>query len=46
MNSVLVKIRIASPKEAARPTSSTQAGIGRIIITITASSASAISTVG
>ena len=46
MNSVTVNIRIASANEAARPTSSTQAGIGRIIITMTAISASASRTVG
>ena len=46
MKSVIVKIRIASAKEAARPISRTQAGIGRIIITMTAMSASASSTVG
>ena len=46
MNSVMVKIRIARPKEAARPTSSTQDGIGRIIITMIAINASASSTVG
>ena len=46
MKRVIVNIRIASAKEAARPTSSTQAGIGRIIMMITAISASARSTVG
>ena len=46
MNSVMVKIKIASAKDAARPTSSTQAGIGRIIITMIAISASARRTVG
>jgi hypothetical protein len=46
MKSVTVNIRIASAKEAARPTSSTQAGIGRIIMTMTAISASASRIVG
>ena len=46
MNSTLVKIRMAMPKEAASPTSSTQEGIGRIIITMMAISASARRTVG
>ena len=46
MNSVTVKIRIASAKEAARPISSTHDGTGRIIMTMIAISASASSTVG
>ncbi len=40
MKSVVVKIRIASAKLAERPTSSTQDGIGRIIIRMTAIRAS------
>ena len=46
IKSVTVKIRIARENDPARPTSSTQAGIGRIIITMTAIRASARSTVG
>ncbi|WP_232367681.1 hypothetical protein [Tritonibacter horizontis] len=46
MNSVIVKIRIASAKEVARPTSNTQAGIGKIIMTMIAMSAMASSMVG
>ena len=46
MNSVTVKIRMASAKDAASPISSTQAGIGRIIITMIAISAIAIRMVG
>ena len=46
MKSVIVKIRIASAKDAASPRSSTQAGIGRTIIAMTAISAIARSTVG
>ena len=46
MNSVTVKIRIASAKDAARPISRTQEGTGRIIMTITAINATAKSTVG
>ena len=46
IKSVMVKIRIANPKEAASPTSSTQEGTGRIIITMIAIRASANSTVG
>ncbi len=46
INNVSVKIRMASAKEAASPTSSTQAGIGRIIITMTVINASASKTVG
>ncbi len=46
MKRVMVKIRIAMAKEAARPRSSTQAGIGRIIMAMTAMSAMASSTVG
>ena len=46
MKSVTVKIRMARANDAARPISSIQAGIGRIIIVITAISASARRTVG
>ena len=46
MNSVTVKIRIASAKETANPMSRSQAGIGRTIMTMTAISASASITVG
>ena len=46
MKSVTVKIRIAKAKEAARPISRTQAGIGKIIITMIAMSASASRIVG
>ncbi len=46
MNSVMVKIRIASANDAARPMSSTHAGIGSTIMAITAISAMASSTVG
>ena len=46
MNSVTVNIRIASAKDSARPRSSTQAGMGRTIIMITAISASASRIVG
>ena len=46
MNSVTVNIRIASANEAARPMSSTQAGIGSTIITMIAISATASRTVG
>ena len=44
--SVTVNIRMASPKLAARPASSTQAGMGRIIMTMTAIRASANRIVG
>ena len=46
MKSVMVKMRIAIANEAARPRSSTQAGIGRIIMAMTAISAMASITVG
>jgi len=46
MNRTTVKIRIATANEAASPMSSTQAGIGRIIITMIAISATAMKTVG
>ncbi len=46
MKRVTVKIRIASAKEAARPISSIQDGIGRTIMTMTAMSASASRIVG
>ena len=46
MNSVMVKIRIASANDAASPMSSTHAGIGSTIMAITAISAIASSTVG
>ena len=46
MNKVTVNIRIASANDVANPISSTQAGIGRIIMTITAISASANRIVG
>ena len=46
MKSVTVKIRMARAKEAASPISSTQAGIGSTIMTITAMSASESRTVG
>ena len=46
MKSVTVEIRMAMAKDAARPRSSTKAGIGRIIMTMTAISAMASSTVG
>ena len=46
INNVTVKIRMASPKDAANPTSRTQAGIGKIIITMIAISASASNMVG
>ena len=46
MNSVTVKIRIASAKDTASPISSSHEGIGRTIMMITAMSASASSTVG
>lgn len=46
MKSVTVKIKIASPKDAARPTSRTQDGIGNIIMTMTAMRANAINMVG
>jgi hypothetical protein len=46
MNKVTVKIRIAMAKEAARPTSRTMEGTGRIIMTMTAIKAIAKSTVG
>ena len=46
MKSVIVNIRIASANEAANPISNIQAGIGRIIIAITAINASASRTVG
>ena len=46
MNSVTVKIKMASAKLAARPTSSTIAGIGRIIMTMIAIRARASRTVG
>ena len=46
MKRVTVKIRIATAKEAARPMSSTQAGIGRIIMTMTAINARARRMVG
>lgn len=45
-NRVMVKIKIANPKENANPTSKTYAGIGRIIIKITAISAKANNNVG
>src|SRR6056297_3594890 len=44
--SVTVKIRIASANEVANPISRTKAGTGRIIITMTAMSATARATVG
>lgn len=46
MNNVTVNIKIASANEAARPTSKTQAGIGRIIMTMIAIKASASRIVG
>ena len=46
MNSVMVNIRMAIAKEAARPMSRIQAGTGRTIITITAISANASRIVG
>ena len=46
MNSATVSIKIASEKEIARPTSSNQAGIGRIIIMMTAIKAIAKRMVG
>jgi hypothetical protein len=46
MNSVTVKIRIASPKDAASPISTMKDGTGRIIITMTAISAMANRIVG
>jgi hypothetical protein len=45
-NKVTVKIKIAIAKDAAKPISSTQDGIGKIIITMIAISASASKTVG
>ncbi|WP_299047978.1 hypothetical protein [uncultured Tateyamaria sp.] len=46
MKSVIVKIRMASANDAASPMSKTHAGIGRIIITMMAISATASMTVG
>lgn len=46
MNNVIVKIRIASAKDAASPTSKTQDGMGKIIIKITDISATANKIVG
>ena len=46
IKSVTVKIKMANPKDMARPMSKTQAGIGRIIMTITAIKAIARRTVG
>ena len=46
MNRVMVKIRIASANEAANPVSKTQAGTGRIIMTMTAIRATARAIVG
>ncbi|MEP4475027.1 MAG: hypothetical protein ABJ024_08250, partial [Lentilitoribacter sp.] len=46
INSVTVKIKIAYAKEAAKPTSNTHAGIGKIIMTITAINATANMIVG
>ena len=46
MKRVMVKIRMAMAKEAASPRSRIQAGIGRIIMAMTAISAMARSTVG
>jgi hypothetical protein len=46
MKSVIVNMSMASAKDVARPTSSTQAGIGRIIMTIIAMSAIASRIVG
>ena len=46
MNKVTVKIRIARAKEVARPMSRIQEGTGRIIIAMTAISASASMMVG
>ncbi len=46
MNRVSVKIKMARAKEVARPTSNTQAGMGRIIMTMTVISARASRTVG
>ena len=46
MNNVTVKIRIAKAKDAARPTSKTHAGTGKIIMTMIAMSAIASRTGG
>ena len=46
MKSVTVNIKIASAKEAAKPMSSTQAGIGKIIMTMIAIRANASNVVG
>ena len=46
MNRVTMKVKMASANDSVRPTSTSQAGIGRIIMTITAMSASATMTVG
>ena len=46
INKVTVKIRMASAKDVASPTSSTHAGMGRIIMTMIAINASANNTVG
>lgn len=46
MKSVIVKIRIASAKDVAKPTSKTHAGIGKIIMTMMAISATDRRTVG
>ena len=46
MKRVMVKMRMAMAKDAASPRSRIQAGIGRIIMAITAISAMARSTVG
>ena len=46
MNNVSVKIKIVKVNDAANPTSSTQAGTGKIIMTITAMSARANKMVG
>ena len=46
MKRVMVKMRMAMAKEAASPRSRIQAGIGRIIMAMTAISAMARSTVG